>query len=494
MKHNTKTSVSNKEFTRIKWKIKEYRRSSLVHCILEILNDIQRQNSKLPFWDLLVLLKWCYLHTDDTPSRKNAKPLDIQVILKLIEKFQTDHPVIQFTDHKSVSQSFRIIAYQQFEYQEQFYIAIISRQLVLYLQLRSRIDIDNEFKGLANIDLKAFFQYCFYAFAFINRSEYQKGYRYEGVLDNAFFNFFKEVFSARELDCFLKLITISEPKQFETLHKLQDERLQLYETNFFITKPLLFFQGQYRLPHKAILNQTLKHYVYTFLKSSLPDTFPDEFGKRMEKYVELGLKEGKFNYKNEAELKKSYNLGKVSDYLVDPDILLECKAIELHPRSGVLRLPAMLTKEMNTSVIKAYQQLLCTANAIDPNQEWFGIIITYREMYLGFGLDAWDEFLKAPIEEFLKEQNISANLLTPQNLFFVTIEDWDYIVQVVKEGKTTLKQILLKAKETNASESPAEKLFLMEMVIHKFFKIENLDLSYLKNVFETYIYSDTLKI
>jgi hypothetical protein len=492
MKKN-KGEFQDNGFGMIRSKIKEYRLHSLVSYILEVLNNIQRQKSKHPFWELLVLLKWCYLNTDNAPSKKIAKPFDVQNLLELIEQFQNDHPILDFTNHKSVSQSFRTVAYQQFDYQEQFYISLISRQLVIYLKLRSRLDIVTEFKRAAGLELTSFFRYCFYTFAFLNRDLYQSGHVYDGSLGREFSNFFIEIFSAEELQAFLQLVAITDPQQFVPLHKLQDEKLQLYETNFFVTKPLIYFEGQYRLPHRAILNQTIKHYVYTYLKSILPDSFPEEFGKRMEKYVELGLKEANFRYKNETELKRAYNLGKVSDYLVDDDILLECKATELHPRSGVLRLPNILTKELNSSIIKAYQQLACTANTIDPSRQWFGVIITYREMYLGFGLDAWDEFLEAPMREFFLQQKIAFNILPPENLFFITIEDWDYIIQIVKENKATLKEILLKGRETNVSPKVGDKLFLMEMVLQKYFKVNNLKLSYLDGLFEQHVYSEFIK-
>ncbi|MBD0331401.1 MAG: hypothetical protein ICV66_01985 [Chitinophagaceae bacterium] len=432
------------------------------------------------------------MHTDDAPSKNIAKYKDIETLLSLIETFQQENPILDFTNHKSVTQSFRIVAYQQFDYQEQFYKSIISRQLIIYLKLKSRLDIDSQFEKVTRIGLSNFFRYIFFTFAFVNRDQFQKGHNYQGFLNNDFITFFTETFTFSELENFLKLLTIYEPKDFEPLQKLKDEKLQLYETNFFITKPFLYYNGHYHLPHRAILNQTLKHYVYTCLKSALPDAFPEEFGKRMEKYVQLGLKEGFFDYQNESELKRLYDLTKVSDYRVDQDILIECKATELHPRSGVLRLPNILTKELNSSIVKAYQQLLCTAKAIDADREWFGIIVTYREMYLGFGQDAWDEFLQAPLEEFLLEQNLSITILPPQNLFFITIEDWDYIVQIVKDKNATLKEILLKARETNVSSNPGDRLFLMEMVLQKFFKIESLKLSYLEGVFEQYVYPASL--
>lgn len=469
------------EFDLIKNRIQQYKLSSLVHTILETLAIIQKQNDpRQPFWKLLVLLKWTYLYTEDSVIRKNMKPHDMQHLLSLIEKFETEYSRISFKGHKVVTQSFRIIAYQQFDYQDEFYNSIIDRQIILFVQLKTKLDVEEEFEKLTGIGLLKFFNYCYFTYIYFHLEESNKRYIYDGILHQDYFDFFVKTFSKQGLDHFLKLLTITEAAHFKNLHKLENERLQLYETNFFITKPFLFFRNQYRLPHRAIFTQTAKHFVYTYLKAQLPETFPDDFGKRLERYVELGLKENNLSYKKENELKAEFNLSKVVDYMLDENILIECKATELHPRSGVLRLPNILTKELDSSITKAYSQLLSTANVIDKDKEWYGIIITYREMYLGFGTDAWDEFMQEPIEKFNRENNIDIAILPPANLFFITVEYWDYIMQLIKEGRETILEILEKAKELNASSNLTERVFLMEQVLKKHFKIKSLELLYLK--------------
>lgn len=468
------------DFKLIKNRIQQYKLSSLVHHILILLNYIQKHDPRHPFWKLLVLLKWSYLYTKDSVIRKNVTTHDLQHLLALVEQFETEYRGLNFKSHKTVSQSFRIIAYQQFDYQDTFYNSIIDRQIALYIKIKTRLNIEQEFRKLTGIDLLPFFNYCYLTYIYLNLDQTKKGYVYDGILHKDYFDFFIGKFSKQELNSFLKLLSITKPDDFANLHKLKDERLQLYETNFFITKPFLFFRSQYCLPHRAIFIQTIKHFVYTYLKANLPEIFSEDFGKRLEQYVELGLKENGLTYSDENQLQKRFNLTKVVDYIVENNILIECKAIELHPRSGVLRLPNILTKELNSSIIKAYCQLLSTANSVDNAKEWFGIIITYREMYLGFGSDAWDEFLKDPIEKFASENGINISVLPPQNLFFVTIEYWDYMMQVVKESKATIIQMLKKAQALNLSPDITERVFLMEQVLKKHFKIKSLELLYLK--------------
>lgn len=468
------------DFDLIKGRIQQYKLSSLVHNILETLNKMQKDKDRMyPFWNLLTLLKWSYLHTRDSNIRKNVTPQDLDYLLKLIEKFEGSY-TLSFKDAASVRKSFLIIAYQQFPYQDTFFNSVVDRQLVLYLQLKSSFDIEEDFKKRTGIDILSFFNYCYFTFLYFSFDETNNGYEYNGILHQDYIDFFIKKFPGNEINKFVSLLTINKPEDFESLHKLKKEIFQLYETNFFITKPFIRFRNQIRIPHRAIFVQTISHFVYAFLKTNSP-LFPEEFGKRLEKYIELGLKEIKANYINENELKKRYALQKVTDFLIDNDILIESKATELQPRSGVLRLPDIITKDLDDTIVKAYLQLLSTANIIDKNKQWYGIIITYREMYLGFGDDAWKEFLKQPIEKLLEETVININILPPENIFFMTIDNWDHCIQALKEGvASSLKEILLKGKELNKSENPQERVLMMEQVLRKHFAVDRLTHSYLQ--------------
>lgn len=127
-------------------------------------------------------------------------------------------------------------------------------------------------------------------------------------------------------------------------------------------------------------------------------------------------------------LKAKYPEGKVADFLMESDILVEVKAIELNPRAGVLRTNDILVKDLDKTIIKAYTQLLATAFKINPNQEYYGVIITYKDRYLGFGADAWEEFMKEPIETICLQNSMDIAILPLQNLCFISIENWDYMM------------------------------------------------------------------
>lgn len=470
------------DFDLIKGRIQKHRLSSIIHNTLELLNEVQRRDDKsYPVWNLLTLIKWAYLHTTDSIIRRPIKPHEYNQLLALIRDFEVKYSGISFKNRNQVNQSFKIIANQQFPLQDKFHNSILSRQIVLYLQLRSKFDIDKEFKRLTGINLKAFLEYNYFTFFFFNFEEVRPDIRYDGDLFDSYFTLYKSKWDESELKKYLNLLCIKDKSDFENLQKLNNEIMQLYETNFFTLKPLILFRNQYKIPHRKIFIQTIKHFIYNYLKEN-STLFPEEFGKRLEKYVELGLKENGMTYLNESSLKSKYQLGKVTDFAIEDDILVEVKAIELHPRSGVMRTKDILINDLDTTIIKAYTQLLETATKINPDIEHFGIVITYKEMYLGFGADAWEEFLKDPIEKYCSKNSIDISVLPPQNLSFINIEVWDKIMQAIKDEKATLKEILVKGKDLNALDSPAESVMLMEQVIDKHFHPSQITLSYLKDI------------
>jgi hypothetical protein len=105
------------------------------------------------------------------------------------------------------------------------------------------------------------------------------------------------------------------------------------------------------------------------------------------------------------------------------------------------------------NVIYAYtMQILSIANKLSRNldKEFFGIIITYKEMYWCNGLDCWDDLLKNPTIESCKNNNLDSSILPPENLYFIDIATWDKLIQIIKDTNVTLREILVKAKQDDS--------------------------------------------
>lgn len=468
------------EFDLIKRKIKLYNQTLLIHIIFELLNATQKVKDKtFPFWRILVLLKWVYQYATDYGLKKNPTHNDLHELILLVEKFESSYSGVNFKAEDGINKSFRILAYQQFSYQDTYSQILISRQLSLYNGITNKFNFNAVFEKRTGMSIEKFLMYCHFTNLYFSFEISENNKHYEGILYDDYFDLFRVVFPNDKVEYFLNLLSIYSANDLMGLHKMDNEILQLYETNFLITKPFHYFNGKFRIAHKAVFLQTLSHFIYSFLKES-ESNFTTAFGGSLEKYVELGLKEINKKYINETVLKEKYKQTKVVDYIAEDNILIEVKATELKPRSGVSRDETTMAGDMKSSVVKAYTQMLSIANLINNNEVWYGMVITYKEMYLGFGKDAWKDFLKQPIEAFLKKEQINISILPPTNLFFVSISDWDRIVQAIKSNKSnSIKEILLDAQRLNSNGSFITDIFMMEQVLKEKFYVPQNNLSYL---------------
>jgi hypothetical protein len=218
------------------------------------------------------------------------------------------------------------------------------------------------------------------------------------------------------------------------------EAYQLYETTLWNRYPLLMVRNRVVLIHRSPLKSMIRNFLYDYLKkNSIP--FRTEIGERMEKYVELGIKETNAKYLTEQELKGKFTLQKVCDFLIEDDVLIECKAIELSPTAGIKRTKEILQNEFDTNATKAYTQMLSVAHNIKTKIQ-FGIVITYKETLLGYGEDSFQEFMQAPILAFLESHKIDLSVLPPNRLVYITVEDWDRLIRLKMHTGQKMAEIL----------------------------------------------------
>lgn len=219
-------------------------------------------------------------------------------------------------------------------------------------------------------------------------------------------------------------------------------------------------------------------FIYNYLKRNDPG-FQSEFGNRLEKYVELGIKEMELTYQRETDLKIPFPKSKVCDFAIKTKVLVEVKATELSIRSGVTRSQDVMLTE--TTIVKAYSQLIELANRMDPNGTFYGIIITYKDMFLGFGRDAWKEFLKEKITALCLQKGFNLSAVPPDNLFFLSIDDWDKMVQLVKNKTVTIDEILQCAYYQSVESDITEKIMFFNQVFNRY-PIKEFTLSYLNGL------------
>lgn len=469
-------------FDDIKKEIRGFHLSSMIDVCLGILNEAQRKSlNSVPLWNILSIAKWAMLNTSNQVGLKRVSHDDIERILKAIDKLDYGCKVVDFKKRKDIKKSLRSIANQQFWFQESFHLHHTSRQYILYVKLASSINLNEKFRDNTGLSIEEFLRLISCANIYLERHKQLPESFYDGRLDRGFYELANERHSTESIKRFLELLFLITPSQVKELNKLKNDCLQLYETNIWSQSPFIVYHGQPQVLHKGILTQCAKHFIYDRMKKNGDQRFIAEFCKRVERYLTIGLEEAGIAYKNESVLKRKYRLSKVPDYMVEDRVLVDSKAIELNTFSAVTRDANSLEKDLKNSIIKGYIQFLSAAKVIDPKQEWFGLIVTYKNTFLGLGIDAWDEFLKPPIMEFVNENSMSISMLPPQNLFFIDIDLWDKLIQTTMDYNLTMTYVIKVVSEYNLGRDTPDTYMLFEQILSRSFKLNQVHLPYLIN-------------
>ena len=444
-------------FNYIKNKIIKFSKKDLLAKLYSILKEVDLRDDSKPsaIWDVFLLIKWTYLNGKEPYKPKNISNNEIITLLKYVEGFEkiTLDPYVKKRDWNSF---FQIIGYQQFYLQKNVHWVDFAQQLKIYTSIKHKYDIDNSFKNMTGLSIYEFVATSFILWMYTNMNAVLKQYTYNGLIGDDVFETYAYCLPVETLKTYIKLLMLEE----ENVLKINDSykksfinsELQPFEISFFTMYPFQNLSGSINIIHKSIFAHTCCYYIYDYLKDNDP-SFTEEFGKRFEKYVEIGLLEANTSFITENDLRKLYGKKeKVVDYLVNDNVLIECKGIEPKSLPSVKPSNDLIYNSLKDSIIKAYtQQMLNVIKNKEDKKEYYGLIITYKNFYYSSMQDLWAT-LENDVEKFCTENNLDENPLPAENVFVIDISTWDKIVQILKYENITLFEILQKAKKLNQVE------------------------------------------
>ena len=448
------------EFTYIRNRIREYETYHLVKEILLLLKEEEKKDvSHLS--PILLLLKWTFQFSEEKYPYKYASRGDVLRLLKHIYKLEEEKNFFMIHEGVGINKLLNVLSYQQSYLQIKVWKDSFARQNLLFHDLKSRYSIEEVFYKKSGLTIQEFLLLIYILYLYINPDRYGLDWHYNGWINENFFNLTKGLFNESKISSFLRLLTFPTNKKSDVIQKhgkVKSYDLQPFEISIFTQYPLMLFESRIIVIHRNIFNYTTNFYLYDYLKTIDNEKFSEEFGKRLEKYVEIGLKEINIPYLTENELRNRYS-GKIVDFLVDENILIECKAIEIEPYPNIHPDDKVIINWLKKSIIKAYcNQMLSIVSQNDKDEFW-GIILTYKETHFGTGSDAWNSFLKTPTLETCKTNRYTYEKIPPENLFFIDLAVWDKLILIIKEGKASLKEILTKARENNKNDRTKKYLF-----------------------------------
>ncbi len=459
-------SVYYNEFKKIRNRLRKYDSILLLRQCLEVLNNPDiKMIKKLP-WHVLLIVKW--LLNDEQFPVSSKRTITKEGLLRIIlDVNKIEAKTIRYQKSRDLHLIMRRFAYQQFYYQKGPNFNAIARQLILYDELERNHYFKRKFFEKVGIEINEF----------IKISTYLMYYCKEGGYSNINFcisNFISKV-DRNSLRIFLKNMSLDSQNASNWVKQASKKSRgvsEFYEQTIFIEYPLIELNGQYYIYHEGVLNRSLEYFIYDLLKKDNPNLSMSKFGVIFENYIDKLLSYSGVKYKREKELidligRKS----KVIDFIIQQgasSILIDAKGVEMHYRGKVSLDPNIIKGKVKSSAIKAIEQAyesihklkkISNYRALNDFNNNYLIVVTYKELYLGNGV----EFERRIGKDFFHKirKDYGKELYIPlQNIYFISVDSLEFWVEMVNKKKITFLEVLKKAIELDSNNSTQKFHFM----------------------------------
>jgi hypothetical protein len=411
-------------------------------------------------WLIMLITKWNLLENRVHPDL--AKPLTNHTFNKILS---TTYDLGSLVKMPGEGSHYRIlmrnIAYQQFIYQKQLSSTTVASNHLLFSALPANHRIRTRFKELTGVEICDFNKCCLVIYAAFMKSK--------SVSINDFEIIFEKI-GRDNLEQTLNVLSID-------LHRVKGQvqdndysngtYSEWYEQTPFLRFPLVRYDGKYTCLNLYVFLRSVEGYVYDLLKNDNPQSFMDGFGKVFEAYLYRGLNFSGCEFIDENVLSDQLpERVNVVDFVVtdeNSNIFIDAKGVELPYLGKVSDNPKVILGKVKTSALKAIKQANVLNDYLRKNnlksvefkRDNYLLVVTYKELYLGNGADFYEAVAKKAIDEIT--QDLDATAVIPlENMYFITLEEFDLLCSVVNYTDFTMEQVLEHAK-TNDRESESRK-------------------------------------
>jgi hypothetical protein len=362
----------------------------------------------------------------------------------------------------------------QFPYQLPMHRSHIARQSLIFGKLEGDHDLRQAFENLTGIDMNLFIGLEFATVGLVYAKPQTRllnldtfmNLKYPGVSVSKFLETISSGLNG------MRDSILETDKNFEPVIIYE-----LYEPSPFIKFPLLRIEGGFYCYSQLLLLINFQNAIYDTLRSSGAEVFMRYFGDIFESYVQMGVRHSRLDYITEKQLKaqlgEKRGRGFVDFILYDSDtmVLVDAKGVEMQYMGKVSEDPVEVAKHIQASVLKGFKQAFSLVNAmsnIEPCpvrnlREKFLLIVTFKDLYLGNGSDVYSYIAKNEIDKIVT--NYGGSFLIPmENIYILSVEDFDLLMNVVHLGRMGLAECLNYARTMDASISTKKLVFRQHLL------------------------------
>ncbi|MHC1713166.1 MAG: hypothetical protein AB9872_13545 [Solidesulfovibrio sp.] len=481
----------DKEYKYIINKFRDYKRDELITLIImhirkfELDKDsLTKRGTPLP-WLLFLMLKMAFLYSGENSANKHPDHQDFAILYNFLLDFHGKYQKV-LLQQDGPQTFFSATAHSQFLYQLDIHKGDFARIKFLFYDMPNN-HIQRQFLQNHSITIQEFIEMLVALWVHIDRNPTMIIINYYDVL--TFLNF-----NTDKITSFLSIISREKESirnQLKTLRGgVKNHLLEVGELTCFYKFPMLTItRDSHILYSKTILEQTIKLFLVDFSKAECGDKGIALFADRFEQYVNKLLSYSGANFLCENDIVRKYG-GKPTDFLAfedDTAIMFEAKSIQISTLPKANPSKDIIINALKDNVIKAIIQGITLSSNINSREEatdFFLVIVTYGETYLGTQQDAWDYFFKDYFEPKFTTGELQRGVLEPNKIFILSILEFELLCAYrLKNGSFT--PLLRKALQDNSTPITSKfnlLLTLEDADLHKPLSVIYRDFNMLFNV------------
>ncbi len=443
----------------------------------EIVDACIKQQRYLP-WFSLLLIKWTFLYGrwDRAIPNKQFDPTTLNRLIRRIHNLNNLARLPTQYDHSYLFM--RNLAFQQLWLQEETEDkARLARQIFLFGNLQDNHTFKRDFKQDSGIEVDHFIEL---SVCLIGR------FIWNNQADNvtaSWFDSLQASYPSETVKKFLSHISGDIDKVKTYLERengpKRDISYEIYEQSPLMRYPLLKDNDKYYVYSIILLLHSLQSFIYDIFKAKSPNEFVNKFGKIFEEYVARGIDYMGLPYKREHTLQKTLGGGKAVDFLIadaNCNILIDAKGVEMNQLGMVGHKPEVILDKTKTSVMKGIEQGTEVADklkdisqidGLQTGRENFLLVVTYKDFYVGNGKTFYETVGRVGRERVDEiRAGYDASQLPYENMYFISVDDFDYLVRLVHDGQCGLTEEIKTIRKADQKPKTATFLFRHGLKAH----------------------------
>jgi len=466
-------------FRAIQGVIRRYDALSILGAALNYLyapaKDHLEQASKQP-WLIMLLIKWTFL--DPLANNPLGRPAITQkemldMLQRVFDLTDTGNMPDEYDD---VRLFMRALAYQQFFHQTENGLFDIARQELMFAKVPENHYFKTRFLKGTGVSIHNFLRL---AFALIATTK-----KHGPVIQRSTLFGLCPPFTPVAVDAFLRSISVEIyelHRDLKTMDKEGRHPNEYLQQTPFLKFPLIKVGTEYWCVSPHVLERSLGYFIYDYLKRADVDSFNNPFGKSFERYVGDLLGKSGLPSANEGELNRVLaGHGKIVDFMVvdgDSNVLIDAKGVEMAQRGMAALQRGDVRRSTQTSLIKAFEQghevaarlalLEGDHPVVRQRASTYLLAVTYKELYIGNGITLAAVVGDAELDR-IRAKYDEQHLIPVENIYFLTINEFEELMGLVESGKIGLVEALEKAKK--ADSVPMTQKFNFELHLNEWSK------------------------